>query len=467
MTTKPPATERAIGLANLARRVRYGAATCRFNPGELYLDPASHTFVAAQRAAGADDAAATRVAINPDVIAANILAARCFADVDNALRAGVAGGIWRIPRTQKATIRAIELHDAAIEHLRVALDSAYAEDKRNPAPQKLITLEDEKTYGRDLIDLAKRAAADATNPDLIAFLQEYDAQCVAMGGSNPPIPAFIEEITTEDKQTYGDELIDMAKRAALEALVPEINTLRQEVLSQFAALGANNARGSTSMPPPKLITLDDEQTYGKEFIDLFKRAAKEDVVPSLNRMRQTLLSQFAEVRAGIARGTISLPDCRPSPHEGITPKVSVLNNFDFGKFKVDEKVDDFARLVEFSPEKYNIMGRRLFKGEQNYNAPSVNFLGHQWQLMLSTVHGQICKIAVNISLGNKLEANTIAMKALQYCKERLGSPSEQKTGLFIWDTKDGNVVLHTAEGAEGFLIAINLTSRAIRKFELL
>ena len=110
---------------------------------------------------------------------------------------------------------------------------------------------------------------------------------------------------------------------------------------------------------------------------------------------------------------------------------------------------------------------RFFKGEKNYNAPSVNFLGRPWQLMLSTVHGQICKIAINISLGNNLEANTIALEALQYCKERLGSPTEQKTGLFVWDTKDGNVVLQTTEGAEGFLIAVYLTSSAIRKFELL
>jgi hypothetical protein len=177
-----------------------------------------------------------------------LFAAHCFADIDTALRAGVAGGIWRIPKTQKVTTHAIELHDIAIGHLRIALDRAYAEDKKKSQdPQKLITVEDEKIYGIVLIDLAKRAAADATNPDLIAFMQEYDAQCVAMGGSNPPIPALIEEITTEDKQTYGDELIDMAKRAAREALVPEINALRQEVLSQFAALGANNARGSTSM----------------------------------------------------------------------------------------------------------------------------------------------------------------------------------------------------------------------------
>jgi|GEM_PF-903018 hypothetical protein len=159
----------------------------------------------------------------------------------------------------------------------------------------------------------------------------------------------------------------------------------------------------------------------------------------------------------------------PSASSGVdvsNSQTSVLNTFEFGKFKLDEKLDDLTGFVEFSSEKYAIMIRR-FKGEKNYDAPPVDFLGRPWQLMLSTVHGQICKIAVNISLSNERDATPIATESLQYCKERLGSPSEQETGRFIWDTKDGNVVLHTAEGAEGFLIAIYLTSGAIRKFELL
>ena len=463
VTTERTASDRAVASGSFARSVGYGKATCTWKAGDIYLDPAPRTYDAAQRAAGADDAAAARVARNPNVIAANALAAHCFADIDAALRAGVAGGIWRIPRTQKATIRAIELHDAAIEHLRVALDSAYAEDKRNPAPQKLITLEDEKTYGRDLIDLAKRAATEVKDLELNALWQEYLAQSAAIGGAiarAPAIPSFTKLITSEQEQAYGDELIDVVKRAAREAMDPELNALRQELLSQFAALGANDARGSPSLPPTKLITPEDEQAYGTDLIDLFKRAAREDAVLGVNKIRQQLLSQFAEFRPDIAR------DYGPASREESTQDVSVLNNFAFGKFKLDEKVDDLTELVEFSPAKYAIMIRR-FKGEQNYDAPPINFLGRPWQLMLSTVHGQICKIAVNISLSNEREANPIATEALQYCKERLGSPSEQQTGLFIWDTKDGNVVLHTAEGAEGFLIAIYLTSRAIREFELL
>lgn len=105
--------------------------------------------------------------------------------------------------------------------------------------------------------------------------------------------------------------------------------------------------------------------------------------------------------------------------------------------------------------------------------------------MLSIVQGKIRKIAALIGLSNqgtvfkvpvqsKLSngqgsrdlgheqvATPFAMQALQYCKERLGSPSEQKTGLFVWDTKDGNVVMQTTAAADGFLIAIFLTSELL------
>jgi hypothetical protein len=42
-------------------------------------------------------------------------------------------------------------------------------------------------------------------------------------------------MTQDDIGSYGEELIDLAKRAAQEAIRPEINALRQELLSEFAA----------------------------------------------------------------------------------------------------------------------------------------------------------------------------------------------------------------------------------------
>jgi hypothetical protein len=42
-------------------------------------------------------------------------------------------------------------------------------------------------------------------------------------------------ITSEDIENYGESLIDLAKRAAQEAMRPELSALRQELLSEFPA----------------------------------------------------------------------------------------------------------------------------------------------------------------------------------------------------------------------------------------
>jgi hypothetical protein len=144
-------------------------------------------------------------------------------------------------------------------------------------------------------------------------------------------------------------------------------------------------------------------------------------------------------------------------------KAPARNTFSIGEYRLDATIEGLVGLVEFSPDEYAIMGRN-FDGERNYNAPPVNFLGRSWKLMLGTVHGRIYKTAPYLELRNKQEANPIAMETLLYCTEQLGKPSKQETGLFIWDTSDGNVILQTAEIADGFGINLFLTSRAIRNF---
>jgi hypothetical protein len=139
-------------------------------------------------------------------------------------------------------------------------------------------------------------------------------------------------------------------------------------------------------------------------------------------------------------------------------------SFPIGKYKLDASVDGVAGLVEFSATEYATMGRQ-FESERDYNGPPVTFLSRQWKLMLGTVQGKIYKIAPYLELKTKQEANPIAMETLRYCMEHLGEPSSQKTGLFIWDTTDGNVIFQTAEAADGLAISLFITSRATRNFK--
>jgi hypothetical protein len=142
------------------------------------------------------------------------------------------------------------------------------------------------------------------------------------------------------------------------------------------------------------------------------------------------------------------------------------HSFGIGEYRLDDSVGRFPDLVEFTPTEYATMGRQ-FEGEKNYNAPPVSFLGHSWNVMLQSVNGQICKIAPHLVVPNKAQANPIAMSALQFCTAQFGPPIEQKTGLFLWHTADGNVVLQTGETADGLVVSLFLTSRSIRHFTLL
>jgi hypothetical protein len=141
-------------------------------------------------------------------------------------------------------------------------------------------------------------------------------------------------------------------------------------------------------------------------------------------------------------------------------------SFSVGPYRLNAPIAELTALVEFSPEEYAIMGRQ-FKGERSYNARQIMFLDRPWQVMIQTVNGHISKIAPRIELTSKREANPIAMEALQFCPMELGKPNEQKSGFFVWDTIDGNVLLQTAETVEGLLIALFLTSSSVQKFEML
>jgi hypothetical protein len=129
-------------------------------------------------------------------------------------------------------------------------------------------------------------------------------------------------------------------------------------------------------------------------------------------------------------------------------------------------IKDIKGLKEMSASEYDIFQKK-FEDEKIYKAPSINFLGLTWDMMLGVVKGKIYKISPGYTTKDKNQANEAAMKALTYFKSKLGEPSEQQTGLFIWDTKDGNVILQTAVTSEGFAVFLFSTSRSAKEFKQL
>lgn len=141
-------------------------------------------------------------------------------------------------------------------------------------------------------------------------------------------------------------------------------------------------------------------------------------------------------------------------------------SFPIGIYRLDSPIGGLTGLTEFTSTEYAQLARR-YEGEKNYNAPPVVFLGHTWRAMLQTAYDQICKIALYMEQPGKPEAYAIVSRALQFCTEQLGKPVEQKAGLVVWDTTNGNVVLQTGETDEGLSIGLFLTSRSVRSYKLL
>ena len=141
-------------------------------------------------------------------------------------------------------------------------------------------------------------------------------------------------------------------------------------------------------------------------------------------------------------------------------------SFQVGAYRLGMRLNNSHELTEFTSAEYGVFGRD-FRAQVNYHAPPVTFFDMTWKLMIGTVNGEIFKLAPYLELRSKDEANKAAWTALSHCRAELGEPSQQKTGLFIWDTTDGNVILQTAEGADGFAVNVFLNSSAVRSYQRL
>jgi hypothetical protein len=147
------------------------------------------------------------------------------------------------------------------------------------APATLITVEDEMAYGTELIDLAKRAAKDALGPALDTLKQEILSQL------HPP---RFPLIPAEDERNYGEELIDLFERAAKHAVHPELNALRKELISALNSDADRQDKWRT-----KFLRADDDENYGSELTDFAQRAARETVGPDLGALRKEVQKRTA------------------------------------------------------------------------------------------------------------------------------------------------------------------------------
>ena len=136
--------------------------------------------------------------------------------------------------------------------------------------------------------------------------------------------------------------------------------------------------------------------------------------------------------------------------------------FSIGGYVLNTPIAGLSGLDALSPEECST--GRTFKDETIYKAPPVEFLRHLWEMRIGAVGGMIYKLNPCIALSDRVEAQKVSADTLRYCMEKLGKPTWQKKGFFIWGAPYGSVTLKVSEGVEGFSVSIIATSTTVAAF---
>ncbi|MBI3618805.1 hypothetical protein HY213_02090 [Candidatus Peregrinibacteria bacterium] len=137
----------------------------------------------------------------------------------------------------------------------------------------------------------------------------------------------------------------------------------------------------------------------------------------------------------------------------------------FGSYRLNTKVDGISGLTEISvAEKEALHLNVEFKNELIYNAPSADFAGLNWEMMLGTVDGKIYKISALLSVRTPDDRNAIWDKVEAVLRMQLGMPASSRASMLIWDTDDGNIIVNRADAGGAYVVVITLTSHTVGEF---
>ncbi len=141
-----------------------------------------------------------------------------------------------------------------------------------------------------------------------------------------------------------------------------------------------------------------------------------------------------------------------------------LDNYYLG-----EKIEETVGLKELDLNDYAMFEaagiKRFFKDEKIYYGPDINFLDSIWSTVIGATHGMIYKISIQHVGFDKKESDSIFHKTLEYLIKEMGKYNKHPllSKIYIWDSADGNVLLHYANKLEANSVNLFLTSSSIRK----
>jgi len=138
--------------------------------------------------------------------------------------------------------------------------------------------------------------------------------------------------------------------------------------------------------------------------------------------------------------------------------------FALDNYRLDRPHPPGTTLRELTHDEYRVFPRH-FVGEAIYHAPPAEFVGHRWDVMIGMINERPYKLAAFLRMEGWEEADPIIEAAFKRCDLQLGTPSEERQGLYVWDTEDGNVILQTTFIADSIALNIYVTSGEIRNMK--
>jgi hypothetical protein len=140
-----------------------------------------------------------------------------------------------------------------------------------------------------------------------------------------------------------------------------------------------------------------------------------------------------------------------------------------GPYSLTQQINTAEGLKEFSEEEYRsaeLAGmKRVLDDEMFFNGINVQFAANPWDsTMIASTNGQIYKISLQFNSWNKHLAKTVFQTTLAFVKRELGKYNEHPlfSNRYVWDTKEGNIILYQMRSLQIYSNNIFFTSSIIR-----
>jgi hypothetical protein len=159
----------------------------------------------------------------------------------------------------------------AVRERAAAIDALYSQNSQTPEPETVVP------------------EAQVPAP------QEPSPPTPAPASAAPPPPEELDD----NSNTWKSRALSKEgrERKELEQLSRDLGELQEKYYNEVVKSQQPQRRTTKQIPPPQFLTPEDEQNYGRDLLNVAKRAAMETVAPHL----QTLEQQNAELRQKIAK----------------------------------------------------------------------------------------------------------------------------------------------------------------------